>query len=436
MFSGFTGAKFNNSGQFAFRGILTGIGVDVSNDQGIWSEASGSLAIVTRRGESAPGTDGVFGGNVASQLFEDPSLNEAGAVVFTARLTGGTVDSSNSQGVWSDATGSLALVARRKDQPPGTPNGVLYSFVDTPVDINDLGRVVYSATLSGTGITTANNGGVWFGTAGNVQLVARKGEQATGTPSGVVYGTFIRPTINNQNHVAFRANLAGSGVTNANDQGIFADVTGSMTLVARTGSHAPGVEVGANFRSFANPVMNDADQIVFRGLLTGAPSMDVGVWVGTPGNFSLIARSGTAAAGTPSGTLFDTISLPSINKLGQVAFSATLVGSGVNASNGEGIWATDQSGVLRLVVRAGEIWEVQPGDFRTISEVSLIGSSGNGNGRRSGFNDLGQIAFRALFMDGSQGLFVIDVVSIPEPNTVLLLVAVALYLGGARRRRP
>ena len=46
-------------------------------------------------------------------------LNDAGQTAFTAVITG-----SNNTGLWSEGAGSLALVARRGSQAPGTPSGV------------------------------------------------------------------------------------------------------------------------------------------------------------------------------------------------------------------------------------------------------------------------------------------------------------------------
>ena len=44
-----------------------------------------------------------------------------------ASLTGSGVDSTNNAGIWSEGSGSLALVARSGSQAPGTPSGVNFS---------------------------------------------------------------------------------------------------------------------------------------------------------------------------------------------------------------------------------------------------------------------------------------------------------------------
>jgi hypothetical protein len=116
-----------------------------------------------------------------------------------------------------------------------------------------------------------------------------------------------------------------------------------------------------------------------------------------------------------------------LNAAGQTAFNAQLIGSdGVSA--GSGIWATDRSGVLQLVARRGDLLEVAPGDFRTISLLTFLGdrdshSTGNSDGRPSAFNNLGQVAFSAIFTDGTSGIFVSNRVAVPEPSTFLLAAA-------------
>jgi hypothetical protein len=128
-----------------------------------------------------------------------------------------------------------------------------------------------------------------------------------------------------------------------------------------------------------------------------------------------------------------------LNAAGQTAFYAYLIGSGIGASNNKGIWATDRSGVLQLVARRGDLLEVAPGDFRTISLLTFLGdrdshSTGNSDGRPSAFNNLGQVAFSAIFTDGTSGIFVSNRVAIPEPSAISTILMGALCLNFHRRR--
>jgi hypothetical protein len=103
----------------------------------------------------------------------------------------------------------------------------------------------------------------------------------------------------------------------------------------------------------------------------------------------------------------------------------------VDPANNAGLWATDPSGATQLIARTGDALEVAPADFRTINGLSFVGisgsgsgSTGNSDGRRSAFNNFGQLAFAATFTDGTSGIFVSNRVAIPEPSLLWLLVSV------------
>ena len=103
----------NDAGQTAFHGTLTGSGMDTTNDVGIWSEGSGSLALVAREGSQAPGTPS---GVNYSDIYLPSVLNHVGQTAF-CRL----ISSDGGSGIWSEGSGSLALwpalAARRRACP-------------------------------------------------------------------------------------------------------------------------------------------------------------------------------------------------------------------------------------------------------------------------------------------------------------------------------
>src|SRR6185312_10043607 len=99
---------------------------------------------------------GVLFGN----LFAPVTMNNAGKVAFESWLAG-SVDSSNDQGLWSNVSGSLQLVARRGSQAAGTASGVnydLFSYRSWPL-LNDAGRIVFLAGLTGAGVDATNDEG-------------------------------------------------------------------------------------------------------------------------------------------------------------------------------------------------------------------------------------------------------------------------------------
>jgi hypothetical protein len=437
---GFRTPALNNAGQVAFQGFISGVA-----REGRWLHDSSSTELIVRAGisdgEQAPGTpSGVnfLAIGPAPVTLLPPLLNAAGKTSFRGFLTGATVTTSNNQGIWSTEPSLLALLARSGDQAPGTPGGTVFQSFTDPT-LSDSGKTAFNAMLTGAGVTMDNDDGIWLGAVSNVELVARSGSQAPGTSSGVHFQGFNPPRLNAAGVVAFRAGLIGGGTDASNNVGIWTTRSGNLDLAVRTGNVAPGAPSGAVFSQFLSEVINDADQIAFRALLVGgglASVDDEGIWLEELGSIRLIAREGTHAPGTAGGVNFRTFNSPVLNAAGQVAFEGTLFGSGIDNSNNQGIWVTRLNGTLQLIARRGDQIEVAPSVFRTIETLAFQGDSGNGDGRSNGFNDRGEVAFVAIFTDGSHGVFVSDAVAIPEPITLTLvgIMSLAGYICGARRR--
>ena len=234
--------------------------------------------------------------------------------------------------------------------------------------------------------------------------------------------------MNNAGQIAFWGGLLGSGESRKNYRGIWSEKNGFLALVARTGKEAPNTR--AIYSALSTPAFNDRGQTAFTGNLSGEgvdESNGSGIWSEKRGSLALVVRAGSSAPGTNaifSG--FEKIN-PVLNNAGHIAFLGVLTGSEVSHSNYRGIWAEDPSGVLTLVVRIGDQLDIVDGpasDLRTVSGLSFGGE---------GFNDLGQVAFRAEFTDGSSGIFVSNLVAVPEPSSLLLLGAIGIgLLSGVR----
>jgi hypothetical protein len=387
VFSGFNGPVLNDLGQSVFSAQLrSGTGdVTSSNDFGIWRDST----LVVREGSQAPGT---ATGAVFLSFPGSPVVNHAGQIGFEAFLLSGSggVTTSNDNGIWRDAT----LIAREGSQAPGAPTGAAFSSFGNPV-INGGGQVAFSATmLAGTGgVTTSDDTGIWR----DATLLAREGNQAPGTATGVLFASFGTPVLNDVGQTSYFATLSGTGITSENDSGIWRD----STIVAREGNQAPGTATGVVFASFGSPVLNDAGQVTYFATLsgTGIGSVnDSGIWRDS----TLVARKGNEAPGTPSGAVFSGFGVPAMNDNGQVAFEGFLrIGDGgVTISNDGGLWIVGTNGDALLVAREGDTLA-----GRTISSLSILANSGGSDGRGRAINEFGQLAYRASFTDGAQGIF-------------------------------
>jgi hypothetical protein len=412
--------NLNNAGQTAFYGALT------NGNMGIWSEGSGSLALVAREGTPAPGTSaGVsisfapYLPYYATDLGIPPPLNNAGQIALNGYLKGSGTNNTNNTGIWSGGSGSLTLLVRGGDHAADLPSGVnYYSGGFGTHALNNSAEIPFLSYLVGSGVDDTNYGGYWSGASGNLALVARMGDPAPGTPAGVNFGSlFSSHGFNNAGQIAIEGFLVGN-VDSTNDEGLWSNASGSLELVAREGSQAAGVPTGVNYGMFGVsggwPVLNDAGQIAFVTEIDG-PGVDEsnneGIWSGETNDLELVARRGDQAPDALSGVHFKDLDYPALNSSGQIAFRAELSGSGVGSANDRGIWATDQTGALQLIVRAGDQLEVAPGDFRTLSDLNFSSASGNSDGRSSGFNNLGQLVFWARFTDLSEGVFVSNAVA-------------------------
>jgi hypothetical protein len=106
--------------------------------------------------------------------------------------------------------------------------------------------------------------------------------------------------------------------------------------------------------------------------------------------------------------------------------------------NNIGIWGQDRNGALRLVVRAGDLLDVDEGpgvDFRRIRTLGFQTGGGSDGRGRVGFNASGQLAFSATFDDGTSGAFISNLLAVPEPPSLIGLLYAAAMIPSARRTR-
>jgi hypothetical protein len=413
-FDFFNQLGFNNAGRTVIRAHLLGDGINPSNDFATYIETDNGLQLVSRTGDPASGIPGAEFGALQALL-----LNDAGELAILIDV--GNPPFADQESIWFWDAGSLDLVARRGDVAPGT--GASFGTPGNPV-LNDAGEVAFR-TLS----TTA----IWSGGPGSVRLIARSGDPAPGASNQAAFSLFLDPVINNSVHVAFFA------IATDSSSGIWSDRSGMLNRIVALGDAAPGTPSGVTFQSMSTPVLNEADRIAFRGQLVGdtvTDANDTGIWTDASGAVTLVAREGNPASGVPDGLVFGELDAGSygLNALNQIAFLGRVAGAGVTDVNDIAIWATDPAGVLQLVAREGDQLEVQPNEFRTIGELRFLSGSGNADSRPSGFNNVGQLAFYAGFTDGTSGVFVSNRVAIPEPaGHLLLAIAVgALYVTNRR----
>lgn len=129
-----------NSGRVAISGSLAGPGVTVLNDEGVWSDATGTLRLVAREGDPAVGTSYVFDANSG---FQFPAINARGELVFEAGVR--NADGSNPgifDGVWFvDRGGTL--------RPLAVPGGLI--DIDPSPTVTVLREIAQATVLGAVG---------------------------------------------------------------------------------------------------------------------------------------------------------------------------------------------------------------------------------------------------------------------------------------------
>jgi hypothetical protein len=293
-YSFFSRLVLNAGGQVAFFAQMTG----GPSTAGVFAGTPGAVQAVALQGSPAPA-----GGNYAAGLGS-PLLNDAGQVAFVANLTGGPA----TQGVFAGAPGALQAVALQGNPAPAGGNYDSFSF--DPV-LNGAGKVAFRATLTGG----SSPAGLFVGTPGAVQAAALAGAAA---PAGGSFSAFFPPQLNGPGQVAFLATLTGAGVDTTNDLGLYAGPAGALAKVVRKGDQldvdpGPGVDLrtvaAIGFRGDFNTVsggqdgrgvaLTDGGLLVFSLAFTDGSS---GVFVSQltpvpePAVAGLVAAAGLAAA--------------------------------------------------------------------------------------------------------------------------------------------
>jgi hypothetical protein len=280
--------RINNSGQVGFAAALSGAGVDANNDRSIYvwtpNKGDGTLELAAQTGNLAPDTSPTIR---FLTLDDQPGFNDAGQVAFRGQLISdvpGELNLVNNWGIWRGTPGDVEIVVRS-----GTPSpiaGLTFRSPDASPRTNASGQVAFFTLVQGPGVTLANDRVYWVSTPSGIEIVAREGSPAPGTPAGVNFGT-IDPiaVINAPGQVAFTGTLTGMGVVPANDRGLWAGLPGEVSLVAREGdvidldpgegellktiasiSFANGFS--APLGDSASAAFNDAGQIAWRAQFT------------------------------------------------------------------------------------------------------------------------------------------------------------------------
>jgi len=215
-----------------------------------------------------------------------------------------------------------------------------------------IGQLVATAVLaSGPGICVQ-------ATAVSYETIVLTGDAVPGAGAGVVFDQLSTPVLNNAGQVAFTGLLSGAGVDETSNNGAWVGDSNSISTLAREGDAVPEAGSGVTLGSFSRLRLSDSGQTAMLVNLVGSSVSSVNedsLWVqDQSGILGMVARDGDIAPGTIPGVAFLHISpFFSLSDSGQIVFVSTLVGPIVNGANDNGTWV-QENGQLDLVVRRGD----------------------------------------------------------------------------------
>jgi hypothetical protein len=237
------------------------------------------------------------------------------------------------------------------------------------------------------------------------------GDLAPGMPAGERFGGGAQDNavIAENGNVLFRAQMlsnAGTALSPAYLQRayFYGDSKGSLVSLLRGGDPEPSgtipnaiLSTSSSGNAFTgSPRISATGQIMFGASIwdfvgsTVTSTNDTVLYVGTPGNWQILAREGDAAPGC-GGALYTALfagmsQQPTcINSAGYVLFQSSLGAPAVTANNSA--WFTGLPGNVQLMLRKGDL---APG----LEQVSALGSLSQMNGS-------GQVITDVTFLTGS-----------------------------------
>ncbi|MEX2317937.1 MAG: dockerin type I repeat-containing protein [Pirellulales bacterium] len=152
---------------------FNGFSLDNTGATATWLIRDGSLELIAKKDENAPGTETTFRDfGISSQ----PQMNDRGELVFTARLN----NTGDEYGIWTTQGGPLRLLLREGDHAPEMPANVEFQSLGGGAT-NNRGQLIVAATLQG--VSAQSNYGIWATDVGGpLQLIVRIGDMIEVSP--------------------------------------------------------------------------------------------------------------------------------------------------------------------------------------------------------------------------------------------------------------
>jgi hypothetical protein len=411
-FKSFKDPIINEAGRVAFQATLSK--VPASGDSGVWSNVhDGTLRLVARKGDAAPGTNGA-----KFSKFLSIALPDTNGPVLVATLSHRPgINARNDSAVWTTGSdGALKLLLRKGDLT--TIAGTLRTVKDIALFADVSGSPGQRRGFASNGdlllrlsFTDTTQSLVRANGAGELLELARSRTEA----GGIEFASFGIGTLSDSGEATFKATVLPTSpgakvpkwsvVARASESGV-------LQQLSPGDSAFPPIE-GALLKSIQDPVAADDGTFAFVAKMeSGAGGVTVNndtvLCTGQPdGAISVRLREGDSAPGITGSKMSGFLSIALIDRRG-LAFVGSVSGERgeVTKLNDRGLWAEDRNGELQLLVREGASLEVNgtPKKVKSFTVLSAVtGSPSQGHS----YTANGGFAYRTLFTDGSQAILAV-----------------------------
>lgn len=356
-------------GQVAFSGIVAGPGVTTDNATVLVAgPLNGPYRLIARGGRPASGaTPGV---NFNQPVL--PYITESGRILFYSTLTGPGITTANDSGLWLENQtpgGDPVPVILEGGPAPALTGLTIASFDVRQVRIQPrFSYIALVATLSGPGITTANDSVLYQSLPGSpavLTVLAREGDLIP-NHGGLAYGNFGIPCYAGgpaSAELVVRCSLTGPGVTAATDGAfLLFPVASSGFIVIREGDPIPGFSPGI-YNQLLSPYALPTGDIGYFSTISGLPAANGGHFIGPrlgfiAGNPRIVSLRGDPAPGLPAGSTIQTATINAFDVAsdGRAVYTANCVGPGVTTNNDQAVFSEARTGIgaAALVAREGD----------------------------------------------------------------------------------
>lgn len=424
------------SGAVAFMASLTKpslhspLVINSSNSTGIWANTGGTVKLVARAGQIAPGSGGGTGGADAATFKKFVSFSLVdGEVLISAQLTAGVagVATGNSLGVWRwTVEGGLQLVLHQGQSVPtstGPKTVSAFQILETVAGSPGHGRHHLAAALYEMRVACSDKSLIDYAVdaSSGTPVFTPIAETGAAIPPGLTAKSLGVPAGNPSGEAAFTATFATfkGGPATTNNVAVILDRGATVEIVARKGDAVDSV---SKWGTFKDPVLNKNGDLAWVGTVSGSSSATKTILASraSGGQPQIVARSGTAAPDTDGGMFsgFTSVALPDDSTTPVFVASmltktpsagpglpATAPGpGGVTTANDTGLWAVDSSGALHLLLREGQTLS-----SKVVKSFVVLANVPGSPGESRSFNSHRQVLVKVTFDDKSMTLLQIGI---------------------------